>query len=202
MHAFVDCIDHICTKLEYLPPRVCYPISINRSVKHSEQEEHPIKHLLLYCVLHALLARHALCITQAPSPPVLNSPSTEQSPLRVPSDHGDESVTAAALTHWPSPRLGGGLPPPPAQVVFLTCTQHRSRQQAEFLCAECSTGPSPPVAHAKSTLSPFQANAGCPQPGLFSRSRAISEQTAHRSRKIRAQCEKPSIHVLNSQHFK
>ena len=59
--------------------------------------------------------------------------------------------------------------------------------------SDCSTGPSPPLAHGKSTLSPSHPNAGCPQPGLFGRFRSISEQTAHRSRKIRAQCERPSI---------
>ena len=65
--------------------------------------------------------------------------------------------------------------------------------------SNCSTGPSPPLAHGKSTLSPSQANAGCPQPGLFGRFRSISEQTVHRSRKIRAQCERPPIHVLKTQ---
>ena len=65
--------------------------------------------------------------------------------------------------------------------------------------SNCSTGPSPPLAHGKSTLSPFQANAGCPQPGLFGLFRSISEQTVHRSRKIRAQCERPPIHVLKTQ---
>ena len=62
----------------------------------------------------------------------------------------------------------------------------------------CSTGPSPPLAHGKSTLSPSHPNAGCPQPGLFGRFRSISEQTTHRSRKIRAQCDRPSIHVLQT----
>ena len=62
-----------------------------------------------------------------------------------------------------------------------------------------STGPSPPLAHGKSTLSPSRVNAGCPQPGLFGRFRSISEQTAHRSRQIRAQCERPPIHVLKTQ---
>ena len=65
--------------------------------------------------------------------------------------------------------------------------------------SNCSTGPSPPLAHGKSTLSPSQANAGCPQPGLFCRFRSISEQTVHRSRKIRAQCERSPIHVLKTQ---
>ena len=65
--------------------------------------------------------------------------------------------------------------------------------------SNCSTGPSPPLAHRKSTLSPSQANAGCPQPGLFGRFRSISEQMVHRSRKIRAQCEKPPIYVLKTQ---
>ena len=65
--------------------------------------------------------------------------------------------------------------------------------------SNCSTGPSPPLAHGKSTLSPSQANAGCPQPGLFGRFRSISEQTVNRSRKIRAQCERPPIHVLKTQ---
>ena len=65
--------------------------------------------------------------------------------------------------------------------------------------SDCSTGRSPPLAHGKSTLSPSQVNAGCPQPGLFGRFRSISEQTAHRSRKIRAQCERPPIHVLKTQ---
>ena len=67
--------------------------------------------------------------------------------------------------------------------------------------SDCSTGPSPPLAHAKSTLSPSQATAGCPRPGLFGRFRSISEQTVHRSRKIRAQCEIPPIHVLKTQGF-
>ena len=65
--------------------------------------------------------------------------------------------------------------------------------------SDCSTGPSPPLAHAKSTLSPSQANAGCPQPCLLRRFHSISEQTAHRSRKIRAQCERPLIYVLKTQ---
>ena len=65
--------------------------------------------------------------------------------------------------------------------------------------SDCSTGPSPPLAHAKSTLSPSQANAGCPQAGLFGRFRSISEQTVQRSRKIRVRCERPPIHVLNTQ---
>ena len=64
--------------------------------------------------------------------------------------------------------------------------------------SDCSTGPSPPLAHAKSTLSPSQASAGCPRTGLFCRFRSICEQTAHRSRKIRAQCERPPIHVLKT----
>ena len=62
--------------------------------------------------------------------------------------------------------------------------------------SDCSTGPSPPLVYAKSTLSSFQANAGCLPPGLFGRFRSISEQAAHRSRKIRAQCETPPFHVL------
>ena len=33
--------------------------------------------------------------------------------------------------------------------------------------SDYSTGPSPVLAHAKSTLSPFQASAGCPRAGLF-----------------------------------
>ena len=65
--------------------------------------------------------------------------------------------------------------------------------------SDCSTGPSPSLAHGKSTLSPSQDNAGCPQLGLFGRFRSISEQTAHRSRKIRAQCERPPIHGLKTQ---
>ena len=65
--------------------------------------------------------------------------------------------------------------------------------------SDCSTGPSPPLVHAKSTLSPSQASAGCPRAGLFCRFRSICEQTAHRSRKIRAQCERPPIHVLKTQ---
>ena len=44
-------------------------------------------------------------------------------------------------------------------------------------------------------MSPSHPSAGCPQPGLFDRFRSISEQTAHRSRKIRAQSERPPIHV-------
>ena len=59
--------------------------------------------------------------------------------------------------------------------------------------SNCSTGHSPPLAHRKSS---FQANAGCLRPCLFGRFRSISEQTAHRSRKIRAQCEIPPFHVL------
>ena len=63
--------------------------------------------------------------------------------------------------------------------------------------SNCSTGPSPPLAHGKSTLSSFQTNAGCLRPGLFGRFRSISEKkTAHRSRKIRAQCEIPPFRVL------
>ena len=62
--------------------------------------------------------------------------------------------------------------------------------------SDCSTGPSPPLAYAKWTLSSFQANAGCLRPGLFGRFRSISEQAAHRSRKIRAQCETPPFHVF------
>ena len=50
--------------------------------------------------------------------------------------------------------------------------------------SDCSTGPSPPLAHAKSTLSPSRASAGCLQPGLFGRFRSICEQAAHRSPKI------------------
>ena len=65
--------------------------------------------------------------------------------------------------------------------------------------SNCSTVPSPPLVHGKSTLSPSQANAGCPQPGLFGRFRSISEQTVHRSRKIRAQCERPPINVFKTQ---
>ena len=65
--------------------------------------------------------------------------------------------------------------------------------------SNCTTGPSPPLAHGKSTLSPSQANASCPQPGLFGRVRSISEQTVHRSRKIRTQCERTPIHVLKTQ---
>ena len=64
---------------------------------------------------------------------------------------------------------------------------------------DCSTGHSPPLAHAKSTLSPSKASAGFPRAGLFCRFRSICEQTAHRSRKIRAQCERPPIHVLKAQ---
>ena len=44
--------------------------------------------------------------------------------------------------------------------------------------SDCSTGLSPPLAHAKSTLSPSRASAGCLQPGLFGRFRSICEQTA------------------------
>ena len=33
--------------------------------------------------------------------------------------------------------------------------------------SNCSTGPSPPLAHGKSNLSPSQANAGCPRPGYL-----------------------------------
>ena len=64
--------------------------------------------------------------------------------------------------------------------------------------SNCSTGPSPPLAHGKSTLSPSQAKAGCLQPGLFGRFHSISEQTVHRSRKIRAQCERPPIYVVET----
>ena len=42
--------------------------------------------------------------------------------------------------------------------------------------SDCSTGPSPPLVHAESTLSPFQANAGCPRADLFSRFRSISSK--------------------------
>ena len=62
--------------------------------------------------------------------------------------------------------------------------------------SDCSTGPSPPLAHAKTTLSPSRANAGCLQPGLFGRFRSICKQTVHRCRKIRALCEIPPFHVL------
>ena len=55
--------------------------------------------------------------------------------------------------------------------------------------SDCSTGPSPPLAHAKSTLSPSQASAGCSQAGLFCRFRSICEQTAHRSRKFERNVE-------------
>ena len=65
--------------------------------------------------------------------------------------------------------------------------------------SDCSTGPSPPLAHAKSSWSPSQTNAGCPQPGLFSRFRSISEQTVYRGRKIRAQCERPPIRLFKTQ---
>ena len=41
--------------------------------------------------------------------------------------------------------------------------------------SDCSTGPSPPLAHAKSTMSPSRASAGCLQPGLFGRFRSICE---------------------------
>ena len=62
--------------------------------------------------------------------------------------------------------------------------------------SDCNTGRSPPLAHAKSTLSPSRASAGCLQLGLFGRFRSICEQTAHRSRKMRMQREIPPFHVL------
>ena len=64
--------------------------------------------------------------------------------------------------------------------------------------SDCSTGSSPPLAHGKSTLSPSEASAGCSRAGLFGRFCSICEQTAHRIRKIRAQCERSPIHVLKT----
>ena len=85
-----------------------------------------------------------------------------------------------------------------ASMVTQSCIARFVDDDAFNPCAlsNCSTGPSPPLAHGKSTLSSFQANAGCLRPGLFGRFRSISEQTAHRSRKIRVQCEIPPFHVL------
>ena len=85
-----------------------------------------------------------------------------------------------------------------ASLVTKSCIAQFVKDDAFNLSAlsDCSTGPSPPPAYAKSTLSSFQANAGCLLPGVSVRSRSISEQTAHRSRKIRAQCEIPPFHVL------
>ena len=84
-----------------------------------------------------------------------------------------------------------------ARMVTKSCIARFVDDDAFNPCAlsNCSTGPSPPLAHGKSTLS-FQTSAGCLRPGLFGRFRSISEQTAHRSRKIRAQCEIPPFHVL------
>ena len=80
-----------------------------------------------------------------------------------------------------------------ASLVTKSCIARFVEDDAFNLSAlsGCSTGPSPPLAYAKSTLSSFQANAG-----LFGRFRSISEQTSHRSRKIRAHCETPPFHVL------
>ena len=50
----------------------------------------------------------------------------------------------------------------------------------------CGAGHSSSMAHAKSALSPFRANAGRPRPGLFSRFRSIFGQTVKHSRKINA----------------
>ena len=84
-----------------------------------------------------------------------------------------------------------------ASMVTKSCIARFVDDDAFNPCAlsNCSTGPSPPLAHGKSTLS-FQVNAGCLRPGLFDCFRSISEQTAHRSRKIRTQCEIPPFHVL------
>ena len=73
-----------------------------------------------------------------------------------------------------------------ASLVTKSCIARFVDDDAFNPCAlsNCSTGPSPPMAHGKSTLSSFQGNAGCLRPGLFGRFRSISEQTAHRSRKI------------------
>ena len=85
-----------------------------------------------------------------------------------------------------------------ASMVTKSCIARFVDDDAFSPCAlrNCSTDPSPPLAHGKSTLSSFQATAGCLRPGLFGRFRSIAEQTAHRSRKIRAQCEIPPFHVL------
>ena len=81
-----------------------------------------------------------------------------------------------------------------ASLVTKSCIARFVEDDAFNLSAlsDCSTGPSSPLAYAKSTLSSFQANDGCLRPGLFGRFRSISQQTAHRSRKIRAQCEIPT----------
>ena len=85
-----------------------------------------------------------------------------------------------------------------ASLVTKSCIARFIDDDAFNPCAlsNCSTGPSPPLAHGKSTLSSFLVNAGCLRPGLFGRFRSISEQTAHPSRKTRAQREKSPFHVL------
>ena len=69
-----------------------------------------------------------------------------------------------------------------ASLVTKSCIVRFVDDDAFNPCAlsNCSTGPSPTLAHGKSTLPSFQANAGCLRPGLFVRFRSISEQTAHR----------------------
>ena len=73
-----------------------------------------------------------------------------------------------------------------ASLVTKSCIARFVDDDAFNPCAlsNCSTGPSPPLAHRKSTLSSFQTNAGSLRPGLFGRVRSISEQTARRSRKF------------------
>ena len=68
-----------------------------------------------------------------------------------------------------------------ASLVMKSCIAQFVDDDAFNPCAlsNCSTGPSPQLAHGKSTVSSFQANTGCPRPGLFCRFRSISEQTAH-----------------------
>ena len=57
--------------------------------------------------------------------------------------------------------------------------------------SDCSTGPSPPMAHAKSTLSPSQASAGCPRAGLFCRFRSICEETRDAPDKLSGRIIRP-----------
>ena len=59
-----------------------------------------------------------------------------------------------------------------ASMVTKSCIARFVDDDAFNPCAlsNCSTGPSPPLlAHGKSTLSSFQANAGCLRPGPFGR---------------------------------
>ena len=56
-----------------------------------------------------------------------------------------------------------------ASMVTKSCIARFVDDDAFNPCAlsNCSTGPSPPLAHGKSTLSSFQANAGCLLPGYL-----------------------------------